>query len=165
MCVDEDYKLWLAELKKQEAEKLLSSVGQALERTKSRATNLLGWMITLTVGMGTVSFSKLNPYPYSTIILGSGFFVTACLCVAVLISTKWKYPLLNPNFIDCRAQVKNQQRIKLIEDIAIYITNCTDKNVKTIITLQTLMRSAWIIAVVTPLLALIETLFIVLFIN
>lgn len=154
MCNNFDDKLWLAELKKQEAENLLTLVSQALERTKNRATNLLGWMITLTIGLGAASFSKTNPYPLCTIVLCIGFFITACFCVSVLYSTQWLMPILYPSFIQKQVVNYDLNQIKLIEKIADHLEECIMKNSHSVIIIQARMQITWFIALLTPIFAI-----------
>ena len=122
-----------------------------VQRLKTRATNLLGWVTTLSVA----SFAALQySSPQFRFMLMVSFILyttTSMLCVYTLANTKWHGSFLN--------EVNLSSELEYIERMTFDIKNINKQNEIIFLRLFRAMRMAWVLFAIIPTIAAFITLF------
>ena len=153
MTDNSDFKLFYAKECARQAEAAHKAKEEALNRTKARATSLLGWSITLTTASiaaavkegGNLDIS-LEAY-FSAI----GFFATSVLCAKVLFSTK-VIPLLQPpsRFEGIMLDGDDKTEEGFYRAFSEFAEEVDTVNDAAIAKDQKTMRLAWLVGCATP---------------
>ena len=122
-----------------------------VQRLKTRATNLLGWVTTLSVA----SFAALQySSPQFRFMLMVSFILyttTSMLCVYTLATTKWHGGFLN--------EVDLSSELEYVEQMTFDIKNINKQNEIIFLRLFRAMRMAWVLFAIIPTIAAFITLF------
>lgn len=154
---DEDFRLFLLRERVRHAEAQYKYVEEALNRTKSRATSLLGWSITLASASVAAAMGTHSERRAEAAIAAAGFTLTATLCARVLYSTRTVALFQSPVRFDAMFQEGDERSeagylnafSELAEEVSVHNDQAVGND-------QSTMRHAWIAACLTPAVTLLS---------
>ncbi|QDH17403.1 hypothetical protein [Swingsia samuiensis] len=151
-----DFELWLARERVRQAEKAHENFKASLDRTKSRATSLLGWSITLATASVAVIVTQSTDKNVEAWCAAIGFTAASLLCAKVLYSTKIYNLSLAPGGLKgITDSMENKTELEFLNLYSEYADEIDTINNAAGIKDQRTMRVAWVIWCITPLLTLI----------
>lgn len=145
-----NFPLWLAKKQIEEAEKMGSYLDNALQRTKSRASNLLGWSIIIMASsiilLSSRGFQNHIPVLFMTI----SMMLIIIFCAIILLRKDCNIPDFSPvslvSFFD-ENYVKTE--IEALQFMAIRWQIVIRNNVEIVSYAQQLMRYIWFVFILT----------------
>ncbi|WP_010508419.1 hypothetical protein [Komagataeibacter europaeus] len=160
MANDEDFRLFLLRERVRHAEAEYKYVEESLNRTKSRATYLLGWSITLASASVAAAMGTHHERRVEATIAATGFTLTAMLCAKVLYSTRTVALFQSPVRFDTILQDEDERSeagyldayAELAEEVSVHNDQTVSKD-------QSTMRNAWVTACLTPAVTLLSVMF------
>lgn len=153
MSDESDFTLWLAKERVRHAENAFKETSEALGRTKSRASSLLGWSITLASASVAGAIQSEN-HKLPATVAASGFLLTSFLCIRTLYGTRFEHIALAPSMFDrlfIDGNCKTEQ--EAADDYARFISDVMELNHTSILRDQTSLRRGWWVMALTPIAA------------
>lgn len=157
--MSEDFELWLARERARQAEASHKDINEIVNRTKTRASSLLGWCITLT-SASVAAASQTENHKIEAAAAACGFFAAAMACVRTLYSSPYNPVALSPDmFSDMLDQYPSTSEREVLEAYAEFAGDVINENGKSAEYDQKWLRRAWWIAALTPVAAAASFLF------
>lgn len=149
MSEEQDFDLFYAKERTRQAEAAHKAKEEALNRTKARATSLLGWAITLTTA--SVGAAMQGECKSAASVAAFGFFATSVLCAKVLYSTKTQTLLQPPaRFDGIMREGDEKTELGFYRAFSEFAEDVDTANDTAITKDQKTMRLAWIVGCATP---------------
>ncbi|CAK7192534.1 hypothetical protein COMNV_00735 [Commensalibacter sp. Nvir] len=150
-------RLWSARFVYDQALNAHNVIETSLQRLKVRASNLLGWTMTLMSGL-IIAFSLQEKHQFYLLLMLTPLFITSYLCVRVLQSTPWNYYNLSASEMD-KLQGKFESELEIIEHLILDINEVNDRNSVALKNVRNYMQWAWIAFLSIPTLGLLLLVF------
>lgn len=147
---DEDFALWLAKERARHAEGSHKDIAEAVNRTKTRASSLLGWCITLSTAT-IAAATQSSTYKLEAVISAIGFGASALACVRTLYATEYQPIALSPRMFDTMVTKDHcDSEEETYEAFSRYASDVVEHNASHAENDQKWLRRAWWLAAMTP---------------
>ncbi|CAK7193425.1 hypothetical protein COMNV_01640 [Commensalibacter sp. Nvir] len=150
-------RLWSARLVYENALKEHERLDTALQRLKTRASNLLGWTMT-SMSILISAFSLQGRYHFFLLLMLPSLLLTSFLCVRVLQSTVFYGYTVSDTKMD-ELQNTLGSELEIIEHLTLDINELNDTNAVALKNVRNYMQWSWIAFLSTPTLGLILLIF------
>ncbi|MBF0858158.1 hypothetical protein HKD24_02890 [Gluconobacter sp. LMG 31484] len=148
---DENFELWLAKEKARHSEASDKEARASLDRTKGRATTLIGFMVTLASASVAGALSQKGFRKEASVLGACGFIGAAILCARVLYSTRLHPLMLSPTQFDAVMHDDDERSQEgYLKAFSEYAEDVIVHNETVISRVQKYLRAAWIVACATP---------------
>lgn len=148
---------WLAKEMLRQAEATCKARADAMNKTKDRASTLLGWSVaalTGSIALTARGFDGQSALLFSSMILSAGFAAVCFCCVAVLLPLKFERMTFYPREVeglaaDTNASSEDELQVALADKLAVI----ESKNAVAHERRQRWLKCAWFASLIAPALS------------